>query len=91
MFFLVSCFFLGSKSKGKRSSTDLLKVIDSGPFEEFAWGKLAFDFLLAEMKRAANTQYNRDFKISGVTSLALRSEKDQGFETYKLGGMAYAL
>lgn len=63
IFFLVSCFFLASKSKDKRISTDPLKVIDSGWVEEFAWGKIAFDFLLAGMKSAANTLYNRDSKI----------------------------
>ena len=46
-----------------RISTDPLKVIDSGWVEEFAWGKIAFDFLLAGMKSAANTLHNRDSKI----------------------------
>lgn len=88
MFFLVSCFFLASKAKDKRISTDLLKVIDSGLVEDFAWGKLAFDFLLTQMKSAANTLYSRDSKIEGVTGLALHGEKDWGFESYKLGGLA---
>lgn len=91
MFFLVSCFFLASKAKDKCISTDLLKVIDNGRVEGFAWGKLAFDFLLTQMKSAANTLYSRDSKIEGVTGLALRGEKDWGFESYKLGGLAYAL
>ena len=90
MFFLVSCFFLASKAKDKRINTDLLKVIDSGRVEDFAWGKLAFDFLLTQMKSAANTLYCRDSKIEGVTGLVLRGE-DWGFESYKLGGLAYAL
>ena len=51
----------------------------------------AFDCLLPEMKSALNTLYNRDSKIEDVTGLALHGEKERGFESYKLGSMAYAL